>query len=146
MSAYIQSNQPITLPTGNVTISATDAGKIFLIPAQGAASITLPTGASTPPAVPGMHYRFIMAGAAAGAITIGTGAAGGLGGVALTGNSTVPVVAANITVDFQILRHLVITLTFIVLVQLHGQCQVGRKVMEESQLQILLLERGKVLM
>lgn len=100
MSAYIQSNQPITLPTGNVTISATDAGKIFLIPAQGAASITLPTGASTPPAVPGMHYRFIMAGAAAGAITIGTGAAGGLGGVALTGNTTVPVVAANLTVGF----------------------------------------------
>ena len=96
MSQYIQSNQPIIIPTvATYTVSEADTGKVHLVSAQaGGCAITLPA-----PKL-GLHFRFKLSALAAGVITIGTGAAGGLGGVALTANSTVPVVAANTTVRF----------------------------------------------
>ena len=94
MSGYVQSNQTITLPLGNYTVSSADTGKTLLIPAQGAAIIRLPNASL------GLHYRFIMLGVATGTINITTGAAGGLRGVALTANSTVPITAAATNVNF----------------------------------------------
>ncbi len=76
MSKYIQSNQVVNLPVGNVNINVNDTGKIFLIPGQGNATITLPTP------IPGLHFSFYLTGAvtAAASIIITTGVIAQLGG------------------------------------------------------------------
>lgn len=98
MSVYLQTNQPVLVATAaTYAPSLADTGKIFILAAQGAGMIiTLPAAATV-----GTHYRFIMNALAGGVVTIGTAAgAGGLGGVALTANSTVPVIATTLTVNF----------------------------------------------
>lgn len=102
MSEYIQSNQVITLADTNNVISAADTGKTFLVPTNAGAAPTIRT-ITLPAGQLGLRYRFILnasAGVATNAINITTGAAGGLRGVLLTANSTVPVVAANTNVTF----------------------------------------------
>lgn len=63
MSVYVQTNQPIQLQDADSTISATDTGKIMLVPVLTANRIiALPTLAA------GLHYRFMNSASAAGPV------------------------------------------------------------------------------
>lgn len=54
MSGYVQSNQTITLPDTSIPLSASDTGKVFLIPA-----LTANRTYTLPPVAPGLHFVFI---------------------------------------------------------------------------------------
>ncbi len=96
MTKYIQTNQTVVIPaTATYLVSANDTGKILLISAQAAGCII-----TLPAAQIGLRYRFILTAPAGGIVQIGTGVVGGLGGVGVTANSVVPVIAANLTVRF----------------------------------------------
>ena len=96
MSGYIQSNQTVLLPNAiTYNVSAADTGKILLIPAQ-----DNPLVISLPTATLGLHYRFLLIAAVGNFTSITTGVAGGVRGVALTGNSTIPITAIRTAVNF----------------------------------------------
>lgn len=91
--SFHQSNQTVLLPAANVTLSAADSGKIFLLP-----NLTANQTITLPALSPGLHYVFINSALAANnwiitsttAITAGTLIAPG-------GN---PASAAGTTISF----------------------------------------------
>jgi len=84
MSIYIQSNQVVSLPNTNLTISAVDTGKIMITPQTvGATNITF----TLPSLAAGLHYRFINGAPAAlsGTVLILSQTANSIFGSILTG-------------------------------------------------------------
>ncbi len=94
--SLVQTNQAVQVPAAaTFTPSLSDSGKLHILAAQGPGMvITLPLPAT------GLHYRFMMGAIAGGIITVGTGAAGGVRGAALTLNSTVTAIITSVTMNF----------------------------------------------
>lgn len=101
MTSLIQSNQPIILTDTSQTLSASDSGKIFLVPAVaaiGTTTLTLPTKQL------GLRYKFIMTdlvGAANTRIVSIAGGAASMNGMMFMSGGAVPTIAAgNAAVQF----------------------------------------------
>ena len=92
MAVYVQTNQVFQLPDAPANISASDTGKVLLVPALGAArTYTLPAAA------PGLHYTFIKQGApvALRAATIAGPGAGNMKGLVLRSDASVDAAQAG---------------------------------------------------